>query len=228
MVDIPKGYGPDDELDPEAADPLYLQLAAVLISRIQSGVYPLGRSLPGVDRLMQEFGLARGTARKTLVLLAELGYVRTVVGNITLCERLVPPNLGQLIRPHLSSQPVHGCLLLLSRTHGQARRDTTLPRLAPGLLPANAAHSYSLSLESSSARWLGDLGHQNRFPLSRIKCRGSELAGHAVPDCAGITRRPTNPLPVRQPAVLGNVTSTRRFFLRPASEALSAMGYCSP
>lgn len=80
MVDIPEGYGPDDELDPEAADPLYLQLAAVLISRIESGVYPLGRSVPGVDRLMQEFGLARGTARKTLVLLAELGYVRTVVG----------------------------------------------------------------------------------------------------------------------------------------------------
>ncbi|MCX5293255.1 MULTISPECIES: GntR family transcriptional regulator [unclassified Streptomyces] len=80
MVDIPEGHGPDDELDPEAADPLYLQLAAVLISRIESGVYPLGRAVPGVDRLMQEFGLARGTARKTLVLLAELGYVRTVVG----------------------------------------------------------------------------------------------------------------------------------------------------
>lgn len=80
MVDIPEGYGPDNELDPEAADPLYLQLAAVLIARIERGVYPLGRAVPGVDRLMQEFGLARGTARKTLVLLAELGYVRTVVG----------------------------------------------------------------------------------------------------------------------------------------------------
>lgn len=80
MVDIPEGYGPDDVLDPDAADPLYLQLAAVLISRIESGVYPLGRAVPGVDRLMQEFGLARGTARKTLVLLADMGYVRTVVG----------------------------------------------------------------------------------------------------------------------------------------------------
>ncbi|OKJ99903.1 GntR family transcriptional regulator [Streptomyces sp. CB03234] len=79
-MEIPKGYGPDDELDPEAADPLYLQLAAVLISRIEHGVYPLGRAVPGVDRLMQQFGIARGTARKTLVLLAELGYVRTVVG----------------------------------------------------------------------------------------------------------------------------------------------------
>lgn len=80
MVDIPEGYGADDALDPDAADPLYLQLAAVLISRIESGVYPLGRAVPGVDRLMQEFGIARGTARKTLVLLAEMGYVRTVVG----------------------------------------------------------------------------------------------------------------------------------------------------
>lgn len=80
MVDIPEGYGPDDELDPEAADPLYLQLAAVLIARIAAGVYPTGRAVPGVDRLVQEFGLARGTARKTLVLLAEMGYVRTVVG----------------------------------------------------------------------------------------------------------------------------------------------------
>lgn len=80
MVDIPEGYGADDELDPDAADPLYLQLAAVLISRIERGVYPLGRAVPGVDRLMQEFGIARGTARKTLVLLAEMGYLRTVVG----------------------------------------------------------------------------------------------------------------------------------------------------
>ncbi len=80
MVDIPKGYGPDSELDPEAADPLYLQLAAVLIARIGNGTYALGRAVPGVDRLTQEFGIARGTARKTLVLLAEMGYVRTVVG----------------------------------------------------------------------------------------------------------------------------------------------------
>lgn len=80
MVDIPKGHGPDAELDPDAADPLYLQLAAVLIARINRGTYPLGRAVPGVDRLMQEFGTARGTARKTLVLLAEMGYVRTVVG----------------------------------------------------------------------------------------------------------------------------------------------------
>lgn len=80
MVEIPKGFGLDDELGREAADPLYLQLAAVLIARMGSGAYPLGRAVPDIDRLTQESGIARGTARKTQVLLAELGYVRTVVG----------------------------------------------------------------------------------------------------------------------------------------------------
>ncbi|MEU0085662.1 GntR family transcriptional regulator [Streptomyces sp. NPDC006274] len=51
-----------------------------MISRIASGVHPMGRAVPGADRLRQEFGIARGTARKTLVLLAEEGYARTVVG----------------------------------------------------------------------------------------------------------------------------------------------------
>ncbi|MFI1951974.1 GntR family transcriptional regulator [Streptomyces xinghaiensis] len=80
MAKIPEGYGPDDDIDPEAPDPVYLQLAAVLVARIERGDYPPRRAVPGVDRLVQEFGVARGTARKTLVLLAELGVVRTVVG----------------------------------------------------------------------------------------------------------------------------------------------------
>ncbi|UGY92019.1 GntR family transcriptional regulator [Streptomyces gobiensis] len=80
MTEIPAGYGPDDEIDHDAPDPVYLQLAAVLVTRIERGDYPPRRAVPGVDRLVQEFGVARGTARKTLVLLAELGIVRTVVG----------------------------------------------------------------------------------------------------------------------------------------------------
>jgi GntR family transcriptional regulator len=80
MAEIPDGYGPDDEIDHESPDPVYLQLAAVLVARIKRGDYPPRRAVPGVDRLVQEFGIARGTARKTLVLLAEKGIVRTVVG----------------------------------------------------------------------------------------------------------------------------------------------------
>lgn len=80
MVEIPDGYGPDDEIDHDAPEPVYLQLAAVLVARIKRGDYPPRRAVPGVDRLVQEFGIARGTARKTLVFLAEKGIVQTVVG----------------------------------------------------------------------------------------------------------------------------------------------------
>ncbi len=80
MVEIPEGYGPDDAIDHEAPEPVYLQLAAVLVARIKRGDYPPRRAVPGVDRLVQEFGIARGTARKTLVFLAEKGIVQTVVG----------------------------------------------------------------------------------------------------------------------------------------------------
>ncbi|MGK5496837.1 GntR family transcriptional regulator [Streptomyces sp. URMC 125] len=80
MVEIPDGYGPDDQIDHDAPEPVYLQLAAVLVARIKRGDYPPRRAVPGVDRLVQEFGIARGTARKTLVFLADKGIVQTVVG----------------------------------------------------------------------------------------------------------------------------------------------------
>ncbi|ASU85920.1 GntR family transcriptional regulator [Nocardiopsis gilva YIM 90087] len=85
MVDarIPDGYGPDDELDYEGPEPIWLQLAAVLVARIEQGVYLPRRPIPGVDRLVQEFGIARGTVRKTVAFLEERGYVRAVSGKGT-------------------------------------------------------------------------------------------------------------------------------------------------
>ncbi|MUL42541.1 GntR family transcriptional regulator [Streptomonospora sp. PA3] len=80
MAEIPRGYGPDDEIDHEAPDPVYLQLCAILVARIDSGRYPPRRVVPGIERLVQEFGVARGTARKSLLLLSDLGYLRIVPG----------------------------------------------------------------------------------------------------------------------------------------------------
>ncbi|MEE1942327.1 GntR family transcriptional regulator [Streptomyces sp. TRM 70361] len=94
MVEIPDGYGPDDEIDHEAPEPVYLQLAAVLVARIRRGDYPPRRAVPGVDRLVQEFGIARGTARKTLVLLAEKGIVQTVVGKGSFVTEQPSPETG--------------------------------------------------------------------------------------------------------------------------------------
>ncbi|MGW5879249.1 GntR family transcriptional regulator [Nocardiopsis terrae] len=77
---VPAGYGPDSELDYEGPDPVWLQLAAVLIARIERGDYPPQRPIPSIAGLVQEFGLARGTVRKTTAFLAERGYVRIVNG----------------------------------------------------------------------------------------------------------------------------------------------------
>lgn len=77
---IPDGYGPDSELDYEGPDPVWLQLAAVLIARIGRGDYQPNRPIPSITQLVQEFGLARGAVRKSVALLEAQGYVRTVPG----------------------------------------------------------------------------------------------------------------------------------------------------
>ncbi|WP_344535898.1 GntR family transcriptional regulator [Streptomyces albiaxialis] len=77
---LPDGYGPDDEVEHDSPDPVWLQLAAVLIARIERGDYPVRRSIPSETQLMDEFGIARGTARKSIRLLADRGYVQTVTG----------------------------------------------------------------------------------------------------------------------------------------------------
>lgn len=80
MTQIPSGYGPDDEINHDAPDPVYLQLCAILVARIENGRYPPKRVVPGIERLVQEFGIARGTVRKSVSLLTELGYVHIVTG----------------------------------------------------------------------------------------------------------------------------------------------------
>ena len=76
---IPSGYGPESELV-SGPDPVWLQLAAVLVARIERGDYQVHSPIPSLTQLEQEFGVARGTIRKTTALLAERGYVRIVNG----------------------------------------------------------------------------------------------------------------------------------------------------
>ncbi|GAA3728744.1 DNA-binding GntR family transcriptional regulator [Spinactinospora alkalitolerans] len=79
-MDMPTGYGPDSEIDHEGMHPVWLQLAAILAARIESGRYAAGRPVPSLNQLRQEFGVARGTAVKATNHLADLGLVRAVHG----------------------------------------------------------------------------------------------------------------------------------------------------
>lgn len=67
-------------IDHEAATPVYQQLAAILRARIQSGELPAGRVLPSEATLMQQFGIARETARKGVRVLRDEGIVHIVQG----------------------------------------------------------------------------------------------------------------------------------------------------
>ncbi len=63
------------EVDHDAADPPYLQVAAALRDRIRSGDLPPGARVPSITYLMQEYGIARNTARRAIGVLADEGLV---------------------------------------------------------------------------------------------------------------------------------------------------------
>jgi GntR family transcriptional regulator len=67
-------------VDPDSATPVYIQVAEILRDRIQSGQLQPDRPVPSETQLQQEFGVARGTARKAIALLREEGLVITVRG----------------------------------------------------------------------------------------------------------------------------------------------------
>lgn len=60
--------------------PLYQQLAAILREQIVSGELEPGRPLPSHMTLVQQYGVARGTAVKAVRLLVNEGLVRIVPG----------------------------------------------------------------------------------------------------------------------------------------------------
>jgi GntR family transcriptional regulator len=59
------------------------QMHAVLRDRIQTGVYKPRMPIPSLTHLEQEFGVARGTARKVVRKLKEEGLIRAIPGKGT-------------------------------------------------------------------------------------------------------------------------------------------------
>jgi GntR family transcriptional regulator len=67
-------------IDREGPVPPYLQLAAILRKKIESGEIPPGRAIPSLTALEAEYELARDTIRKAIKVLRDEGLVETVVG----------------------------------------------------------------------------------------------------------------------------------------------------
>lgn len=65
-------------VDPMSPTPLYRQLANLLEAQIKAGKLRPGDPLPSEKQLVQEYGVARGTARRAVELLRERGQVITI------------------------------------------------------------------------------------------------------------------------------------------------------
>ncbi|GAA2130289.1 GntR family transcriptional regulator [Actinomadura napierensis] len=70
-------------IDLDGMEPLYLQVAGVLTARIVDGVYPVGRRIPAVRAVADEFKVSVNTAEAAIRLLREHGLVRGVHGRGT-------------------------------------------------------------------------------------------------------------------------------------------------
>lgn len=74
-------YASTVTVDPDSATPLYVQVAAILRARIESG--ELVSRLPSLRTVTQEYGVSHVTAEKAVQLLREDGLVVTVIGRGT-------------------------------------------------------------------------------------------------------------------------------------------------
>lgn len=75
-------------IDPEGMQPVYVQVADVIAARIAHGDLVPNRPIPSETAMVQEFGIARGTARRAVELLRERGLVATIPGRGTF---VLPP-----------------------------------------------------------------------------------------------------------------------------------------
>jgi GntR family transcriptional regulator len=75
------------EFDPGSSEPPYRQIIAIIREGIADGTYPPGSVLPSIERIRQEYGVARNTARRVLDALVDEGLAYTEPGMGTYVKR---------------------------------------------------------------------------------------------------------------------------------------------
>ncbi|MEU0181754.1 GntR family transcriptional regulator [Streptomyces sp. NPDC006207] len=71
-------FGPDDDIDYEGPVTPYRQLAGILRARIARGDWAPNRAIASENQLVQQYGLARSTVRRSIAVLVEEGVVFVV------------------------------------------------------------------------------------------------------------------------------------------------------
>lgn len=74
---------PDAEIDHEGPMPVFRQLVEILRARIERGDWQSNRPIPSEAQLVQTYGIARETVRKSIRVLVDDGVVFVVHGRGT-------------------------------------------------------------------------------------------------------------------------------------------------
>ncbi|MGW3827164.1 GntR family transcriptional regulator [Streptomyces sp. NPDC005071] len=77
-------------MDLDHTRPLWRQIAAEIIRRIEDGTYPPGKQIPSTLETAQEFGVVNATAAKAMRHLREEGWTRGEVGLGTFVADTLP------------------------------------------------------------------------------------------------------------------------------------------
>ena len=145
--------------NPERPDarPLYVQVDAILTSRIADGAWPPGHALPAEPELAQEMGVSHGTVRKALEGLERRHLIERHQGRGTfVAEQTSERALFHFFRIRTrDGRKVVPTSLAVSREDGPARpEEAAALRLAPG----GAVHRLSrLRLLDGAARILEEI-----------------------------------------------------------------------
>ncbi|GAA2482427.1 winged helix-turn-helix domain-containing protein [Streptomyces longisporus] len=79
-------------MDLDRTRPLWRQIAAEIIRRIEDGVYPPGSRVPSTLEIAHEFGVVNATAAKAMRHAREEGWTRGEVGLGTFVADPLPPS----------------------------------------------------------------------------------------------------------------------------------------
>ncbi len=79
----PMKYGPDDQVERDAPEAPFQQLAGILRARVKRGDWKPNRAMPSENTVADAYGLSRPTVRRAIAVLAEEGLVYAVSGRGT-------------------------------------------------------------------------------------------------------------------------------------------------
>jgi GntR family transcriptional regulator len=141
LASVPRNGAHDTRFDDKSGAPRYMQLASVLKHEIASGKWPVGKQLPTVETISNDYGLARITVRQAFAVLAQDGLIVSERGRGTYVRDVGPkPDAGlrSAINDALAPSDILGIKLVEKQTRvalpgnlagdGTAEGDYTLVR----------------------------------------------------------------------------------------------------